>query len=144
MSEKMAKPDRSAVTGATSGTAGGVMAVGGAVCAALLGWVVAGPLAGVDLAVRPGSATSAPQHVGAATVLVVSLLVSLAGWGLFAVLRHRSSHGRAIWTGVALAVLVLSVFGPLTGGVTTAAKVALVALHLAVAAVLIPSLRRLA
>jgi hypothetical protein len=43
---------------------------------------------------------------------------------------------------VAIVVVLLSLGGPLTSGTTAAAKVTLALMHLAVAAVLIPVLRR--
>lgn len=113
-------------------------AVAGAVVAALAVWMVASPLAGVDLEVRSGDTT---QVVGAAPVLFVSLLASLLGWGVLALLEKRAARARSIWTVLAVAVLVLSLGGPLSSGVTTAAKISLALMHVAVAAVLVPVLR---
>ncbi len=119
-------------------------AVTAAVLAALLVWSVAVPLLGVDLAVRttPGGHTA--QTIGFAFVLAVSLLASLLGWGLLAGLERRTHRAGTIWTITAGVVLLGSLTGPLTAAVTTAAAVALVLLHLSVAAVLIPLLRRTA
>ncbi|MDU0302901.1 DUF6069 family protein [Streptomyces sp. PAL114] len=79
--------------------------------------------------------------LGAAPVAVVALLASLAGWALLAALeRFGVRRARAVWTGVAVAVLTVS-FLPLTGdGMDTATRTALALMHLAVAAVLIPGL----
>jgi hypothetical protein len=92
---------------------------------------------GVDLAVRNGSTVT---HVGAAAVVAVSLLVALAAWGLLALLQRMSGRGRRIWTIVATVIFVVSLLGPL-GGETASATLGLVALHLTVAAVVIPGLR---
>ena len=113
------------------------LAVLGAAAATLTVWAVAGPLAGVDLGVHVGSGT---QHIGPATVVAVSILAGLAGWALLAVLEHFTPRARAIWTTAAVTVLALSLAGPLSGGATTAAKVALTGMHLAAAGVLIPML----
>ena len=114
------------------------LAVLGAAAAALTVWAVAGPLAGVDLRVRFGSATV--QHVGPATVAIVSILAGLAAWALLAALERFTPRARAVWTAIALAALALSLAGPLSSGTTTATKVALAGMHLAAAAVLIPML----
>lgn len=103
-------------------------------------WAIAERLAGVDLTVRTGSGVGT-QQVGPAAVVIVSLLAGLAGWALLAVLERFTRHAGLVWTIVALAVLVLSLAGP-AGAVTAAAKLALACMHLAAAAVLIPTLAR--
>ena len=115
------------------------LAVLGATAAASGVWVLAEAL-GVDLAVqrRPGSI----EPVGPAAVLLSSLVAALAGWAALAVLEHVVARARTAWTGLALLVLVASMVGPLAGGTSTAAKAALAGMHLAVAAVLVPALRR--
>jgi hypothetical protein len=117
------------------------VAVGAAIGVALGGWVLAAPLAGVDLAVRMGPGAAA-QQVGVVSVLVVSLLVALAGWALLAVLERRLRHGRRTWTVLASIVLVLSLAGPLSAATTVAATVALIGMHVVVAAVLMVLLLR--
>lgn len=116
------------------------LAVGAAAGAALVGWLVTVPLLGVDLRVQPGG--GAVQTIGAATVLVVTLVAAVAAWALLALLERLTPRARATWTLVAAGVLLLSLAGPLTGAVTAAAGFALAALHLLVGAVLIPGLRR--
>jgi hypothetical protein len=113
--------------------------VAGAVFAALVVWVIAVPILGIQLVVRFGSA--APETVGIALIAGASLLGSLCGWGLLAALERRTSRARAIWTGVAVIVLLASLSLPLTAATTSAARIALGLTHLAVAAVLIPALR---
>jgi len=117
-----------------------VLGVIGAVIAALATWAVAVAILGVDLLARPGSGSA--HSVGATAVVSSSLIASLLGWALLALLEHRTSSARAIWTGVALVVLLLSLGGPLTAGVTAGDKAALAVLHLAVGAVLISTMRR--
>lgn len=117
-------------------------AVTAAVLTALVVWSVMVPLLGVELKVRMSPGGSSVQTVGVTSVLAVSLLASLLGWGLLARLERHNPRAGIIWTITAGVVLLLSLGGPLTGAVTTGAKVALALLHLSVAAVLIPLLRR--
>lgn len=115
-------------------------AVAAAVAAAALVWLIAVPL--LDLAVTvpegPGSTTRAP--LGLALVLVTAAVASLAGWALLALLERLTRRAGAIWTGVALVVLVATM--PYAPGFTATERVVLGAMHLAVAAVLVPGLRR--
>jgi hypothetical protein len=117
------------------------LGVVGAVLAALAVWTAAVPLLGVDLLVRPGG--GAAQAVGPGSVVFASLIASLLGWALLALLEHRTgrARARAIWTAVALVAMPLSLGAPITAGVTTAAAVTLTLMHLAVGAVLISVLR---
>ncbi|MFC0032207.1 DUF6069 family protein [Micromonospora chaiyaphumensis] len=117
------------------------LAVLAATAATLTGWVAAVPVAGVDLVVRNGGTE---QSVTAAAVGVSTLLAGLAAWALLALLERFTGRARAVWTGTAGLVLLLSLLGPLGGGVGTAATLTLVALHLVAAAVLLPLLRRTA
>jgi hypothetical protein len=115
------------------------LGVGGAVIAAVAVWVVAVPLLGVHLLIRFGS--GAAETVGVDYVIGATLIASLAAWGLLAVLERRTSRARVIWTVVAAVVLLVSLSLPLTAGTTSASKTALALMHIAAAAVLIPTLR---
>lgn len=115
--------------------------VAAAVLAALMVWLVAVPVAGLDLLVRPGAA--AAYQVGIGSVAIVSMLAALLGWGLLSLLeRLVPAHACTVWTVVAGVVLVLSLAGPLTGGTTAAVTVTLSLMHVAVGAALIVGLRR--
>ncbi|MEO8750605.1 MAG: DUF6069 family protein [Allobranchiibius sp.] len=118
------------------------IAVAAAVLAALLVWAVAVPLLGVQLTVRTIPSSDSMQTIGAGFVLAVSLLASLLGWGLLAVLERRTQRAGTVWTVAAGVVLLVSLAGPLTAAVTPGSKVSLVLLHLSLAVVLIPLLRR--
>jgi hypothetical protein len=109
--------------------------------AALAGWLAAVPISGVDLQVRASGTT---QDVGPVSVVAAALLAALAGLGCLAVLRRITKRPARAWTILAPAVLVLSLAGPLGQAVGTSTTVILVAMHFAVAAVLIPLGRRLA
>ena len=118
----------------------------GAVGAALGGWLVAGPLLGIDLAVQPagGGAQGVTRTVGVGAVVAASLTAALLGWALLELLERWTTRARTVWTAVAAVVLLLSLAGPLTGALSTSVAVALAAVHLVVGAVLIVGLRRTA
>ena len=105
--------------------------------AAAVVWVGA-TVAGVDVAVRSGSST---RDVGLVSVVVTALVVAVSGAGLLRVLERRTPSARRAWTGVALAVWVVSFAGP-AGAATLAAGLTLAALHLVVGTVVIVLLRR--
>ncbi|MGP3970594.1 DUF6069 family protein [Streptomyces sp. 6N223] len=114
----------------------------GAALAAALVWAIADPLLGERLRITD-EAADRTLAIGPVPVVAVALLSGLAGWGLLAVLERfarRAAHG--VWLAAALAVLALS-FLPLTGsGMSGGTRASLAAMHLAVAAVLVPGLGR--
>ena len=117
-----------------------ILGVAGATLAAVAVWAIEVPVLGINLVTQ--FPNSAPQSVGIGAVVSSALAGSLAGWGLLALLERRYARARTIWTGIAIAVLLASFSLPLSAGTTTATKVGLATMHLAVAAVLIPTLRR--
>ena len=90
---------------------------------ALAVWVLAVPVGGVDL-----EAGAPPQTVGAASVVVVTLVVTLAAWGVRTLLRGRTPVAWWLTCGILLGV---SLLGPL-GGTSPSAVGTLLALHLVV------------
>ena len=118
-----------------SGRSGRLGASGLAVLAPVLVWLIADPVLGHQLRIINSEQT---LDIGAVPVVLVALLAAVAGWGLLAALeRFWVRRARAVWTGVALAVLAMS-FLPLTGdGMDRGTRAALALMHLAVAAVLI-------
>jgi hypothetical protein len=117
-----------------------ILGVAGANLAAAAVWAIEVPLLGIRLQTQFGN--TAPQSVGIDLVVLSALAGSLAGWGLLAILERRFARARTIWTGIAIGVLLVSFSAPISAGTTTTTKVALAMMHLAVAAVLIPTLRR--
>ena len=116
-----------------------VLAVAGGVAAPALVWALAVPLLGVDLRVgAPGD----DQPVGIGSVVGAAVVAGLLGWALLVVLARVVSRATTVWRAVALAVLLVSTGGPVAMGVGTASVVVLLALHVAVAAVLVPVLPR--
>ena len=115
-------------------------AVAGAAGAAALVWLVAVPLLDLSVTVpeAPGSATKEPLRLG--LVLITATVASLAGWALLALLERLTRRATAIWTGIALVVLVVTM--PYAGDFTATERGVLATMHLAVAAVLVPALRR--
>jgi len=116
------------------------ISVAGASLAAVAVWAIAVPLLGTHLLIRFGSGPA--QGVAIETVVGASLAAALLGWGLLTVLERRTARAQMIWTRIAIAVLLVSFSLPLSAGVTISSKAALALMHLAVAAVLIPGLRR--
>jgi hypothetical protein len=82
------------------------------------------------------------QVIDFAPVVLVTALAGLAAWGLLALLERMTDRARAIWPMIAIAVLLLSLLGPLGSGVGTSSKVVLALLHLGAGATLIPLMRR--
>jgi hypothetical protein len=98
------------------------------------------PILSTSLVIRFGN--GAPQTIGIELVVIGSLTGSLLGLGSLVVLEKFTSRARTIWTAVAIGVLLVSLSLPLVAGTTASTKAALALTHLAVASVLIPTLRR--
>ncbi len=105
---------------------------------AALGWLLASPVAGIDLTVRSGSGE---QQVNLISVVVTAIVVAAAGAGLLRVLERRTSRALRLWTRIAVGLWVLSFAGPL-GATSLAAGLALGGLHLIVGTVVVVGLRR--
>ena len=114
------------------------LVVAGATLAATAVWLVA-QATGTDLEVTV--AGQPPMVVSLPLVVVTALAAALAGWGALAILQRVTSRGRTLWTGLAVAALLMS-FGPVATVETNAAvRTSLALMHVAVAAVLVPGLR---
>ena len=118
------------VTAAARTGARRALVVVGTALAAFAVWALEDPIAGVDLAVRSGGSV---QHVGAGAVIGAAVLAGLIGWALLARLERRAKRPHRTWAIIASIVFVISLAGP-AGGVDTAAKLGLAALHVGVAA----------
>jgi hypothetical protein len=81
-------------------------------------------------------------QVGPAAVITTSLAAGMCGWLLLAILERYSTRPRRTWLVIAIAVLVVSLLGPLTSAVTAATTGALIAMHAVVVVVLIAGLSR--
>jgi hypothetical protein len=110
------------------------LAVATAVGAAVVLWVLA-RLLDVDLVVDQGRG---PDRIGLPLAAGMAFAVSLLGWGVRAVLDRVTRRSAAIWAGLAVLVLVGSLLPVLTVGAAGGTRAVLAAMHLAVAAALIP------
>jgi hypothetical protein len=105
--------------------------------AAALIWVLA-RATGVDLEVHSGGGT---QSIGLPGVLITPVVASLAAGALLRGWRRRCSRAASGWTALSLAVLAVSLLGPLTA-LTTRAGLVLAAMHLVVGTVIVVGLTR--
>ena len=112
------------------------LAVLAAVAGALLVWVIADPLLKADLDVRFGD-SGAVDHIGARAVAVTTLALGLLGWALLEVLERRSPRGQDFWVAAAVLAMLLSLIGPMVGGMTITATAGLLAIHVSASAILI-------
>ncbi|MET8144026.1 DUF6069 family protein [Sphaerisporangium sp. NPDC005288] len=111
-----------------------LLSVAGATLTAVAAWALAGPASGVDLTVRAGDAV---QRVGPGAAAAAGLAAGLAAWALLAVLERFTARPRLVFTVVAVAVLLLSLAGPLGQAVGVASTLRLIGVHLAVGAAVI-------
>ena len=119
-----------------------VVAVLATVIAPVLVWLIATVAFGQHL-YQPGFGGSAPQELSVWLVAAVAGIAALAGAGVLALIERINRRPAQVWLVVSTAVLILSLGGPLSGeGISTANKLALVSMHLAAGAVLIPLLYR--
>lgn len=116
-----------------------VLGVAAAPLAALLVWLAAVPLAGIDLAAQPVPG-GAVEQVGPVSVVISALVAGLVAWAARILLDRAGTRGRTIWTGVAAVALLVSLAGPLVAGASMAATIVLASLHVVVGATLIPAL----
>jgi hypothetical protein len=121
-------------------TSRSVLAVVGLGAAApFLAWLVLSPIAGVDMSVTTAQAETT---VGPASVLVSGAVASLGALAAAWLARRFAGRPRRAFTIVALAVLVVSLAGPIGSANSTSAALGLTVLHLVVAAVVVPLVAR--
>jgi hypothetical protein len=120
-----------------------LLTVAGGTLGALAVWAVAKWVAGLDLRMPAFSSGQQPQELNAAVVAVAGAIGGLAGWGVLALLERFSINADRLWLVVAPIALLASMGTPLSGhGVSASNRLALIGMHLAVAAVVIPFLYR--
>lgn len=112
--------------------------IGVATAAALLIWVIAHPVAGVDLIVGAGSSA---RTIGPVPVALTSIVAGLVAAGLAGLLPRVTSRPQRAWFVITVGVLILSLTGPL-GAATVGAGLALAAMHLVVGVTLIVGISR--
>ncbi|WP_051476856.1 DUF6069 family protein [Arthrobacter sp. Br18] len=111
-----------------------------AAAAALAIWLVAVPIAGIQLTVGIGAGQ--PINITPAPILIASTASGLVAWALLVVLSRFLARGYTVWMIMAAVVLILSVSGPITAEATTATRVVLVLMHAVVATTLVLGLPR--
>jgi hypothetical protein len=112
------------------------LAVAAAVGAVIVLWLF-GRVLDVDLVVDQGNGRE-PGRIGLPLAVGMALVISLLGWGVRAGLDRVTRRSAGIWAGLAVGVLVLSLLPVLTVGASGGTRAVLAAMHLAVAAALIP------
>jgi Family of unknown function (DUF6069) len=116
------------------------LAVGGAVLAAVLLGLAAAAL-DVELKVDMHNGQP-PMVIGLPLIAAFSLTFSLLGWGALALLERFTERAGTVWTWLAVLMLLVS-FAPIfSAEAAPSTKTVLTLMHIAVAAVLIPLLRR--
>lgn len=101
-------------------------------------WLIATAL-GVDFVLTDSTGTGV---VDLPTTVIFTVIFGLLGWGSLALLERFTRRGLAIWTVLAVAVVLASMVPIFLVQATTGTQVALVLIHLAVGAALIPAARR--
>lgn len=120
-----------------------LLAIAAALLVAELVWVLAGLALGTHLQAPAGTVSPQPVDIGPLEVAIACVVLSLVGWAMLAGLERLTRHARRIWLVVALVALAASLTMPLSGtGVSPVNRIALVLIHVVVAAVLIPLLYR--
>lgn len=114
------------------------VAVGLSALATSAVWAVA-DISGTDF--RLSDAQSSVV-IGLPTVVGFTLFCAGFGWAALAVLERFARRAVAAWTGLAIGVLLLSIVPIFLEHATDGTRLALVVIHVVVAAVLIPLLRR--
>ena len=119
-----------------------VVAVIVGVLAAALVWLIATLGFGQHL-YQPGFGGTASRELSIWSVAAVAGIAGLAGTGVLALIERISRRPARVWLVVSTTLLIFSLGGPLSGeGIDAANKLALVFMHLAAGAVLIPLLYR--
>ncbi|MDQ1025112.1 hypothetical protein QF035_002694 [Streptomyces umbrinus] len=93
----------------------------------------------LDISLRAKTNGDKVQEVGLPAVVVATLVVGLAAWGLPALLDQATAAAHTAWAAIASVVFLLSLLGP-AGAEGTSTKAPLACMHLVVALVLIPGL----
>jgi hypothetical protein len=113
-------------------------AVGASAVATSAVWAVANAT-GVDFRLTDSHSSVV---ISLSTVIGFTLFCAGLGWVALAVLERFTARALRVWTGLAVAVLALSIVPIFLEQANAGTRIALMCIHLAVAAVLIPLLGR--
>lgn len=108
--------------------------------AVLAATVAAGLIWALVVSVLDHSLRVEDLDIGLGAVVSLAFLAAVAGWGSLAVLERLTRRARGIWAAIAVLVLLVSFAPVTTTGLDALTRVTLSALHLSVAAVVIPTL----
>jgi hypothetical protein len=114
------------------------MAIVAAVIAALTVYLITTWVGQVDLTVNNGEMT-----IRAVDVVLATLVAGLFAWGLLALLERRTARAWTIFRAIAIAVLIVSMLGPL-GADEALGKTALSLMHVFAAVIIIKGFSRTA
>jgi hypothetical protein len=121
------------------------LAVGATVVVAEAVWLIAVAVLGIPLQTPAGSGYPEPVDIDPVTVAVATIVLSLVGWAALAGLEWLTASARRTWLVLAVLALFGSLAMPLSGtGVSAANRIALVTMHVLVAAIVIAVLYRVA
>lgn len=109
-------------------------AIAAAALLPLLVWVIAVPVAGIELVAGSGAAA---RPVGPASIVAAALIPGFAAWGVLALLERFAPHSGRIFAIVGWAVLLLSLLGPSLTGATGTVLVVLLVMHVVTGATLV-------
>jgi uncharacterized protein DUF6069 len=123
----------------TRATSAAPVAVVGATGAAVAVWLIAW-LSGTELRITPPGQPA--MVVALPAVAGTALAAGLVGWVALAFLRRVTRRARTPWTALAVAALVASFAPILSVQASVGVRAILGLMHVAVAAVLVPGLRR--
>jgi hypothetical protein len=111
----------------------------GAIAAAVAVWLIARYAAGMHLHTPGFGSAQRPASLAPGFVAALAAVASLLAWAALALIERTARRPRRAWIITGIAVLAVSLSAPLSGhGLTGTGRVALVCMHLAVGAVLIP------
>jgi uncharacterized protein DUF6069 len=107
--------------------------IAAATIGALLVWVIADPLADVDLTAGSGESL---RRIGPAAVVTAAVVAGLAATAPAVLLSRSASRPYRIWLIITVPALIVSLVGPAGAG-SGAAVLALAAMHVVVGGILI-------
>ena len=113
---------------------GRVATIAAAIAAPLIVWLIAVPVAGVDLTVGSGAAA---MTITPLSIVVVVLIAGLGAWGVIALLERFVKHSGRVFAIIGWTVLALSLLLPITAGAPGDVFVVLVVMHLVTGATLV-------
>ena len=105
-----------------------------ALAAALIAWVLAVPVGGLELVASTGGVQ--PQPVGPPQIVIAVLLGAAGAAAVAALLGRFARHARGLWLGISITVGVLSLAGP-TLSASGVSMVVLMLMHVVVGGILI-------